>query len=275
MSEGYIYCFGNKSMAGIYKIGMTEKTPEHRLSDANSSDTWRPPTLYTIEFAKRVLNPREKESIIHNILKHSRIHPKREFFNESIERIRLLFDLPDGEYWQPERPTVASFIQTYMPISAPTSAPTSASTSHVSLLMMDSANPNDEDIASTNRIIMSQSDIQSDIQNITEDISDNSENGETSRNVNGCRVMSLCFNNNQRIRHRIRKNKLDESNWVGVYNAREDGILFEGQILTLNQFALRHYASELPKRSRVNAWFECECDVNGAWISTYELPTIR
>jgi hypothetical protein len=141
--------------------------------------------------------------------------------------------------------------------------------------MMDSANPNDEDIASTNRIIMSQSDIQSDIQNITEDISDNSENGETSRNVNGCRVMSLCFNNNQRIRHRIRKNKLDESNWVGVYNAREDGILFEGQILTLNQFALRHYASELPKRSRVNAWFECECDVNGAWISTYELPTIR
>ena len=267
MSEGYIYCFGNKSMAGIYKIGMTQKTPEHRLSEANSSDTWRPPTPYTIEFAKRVSNPREKESIIHNILKHSRISSKREFFNDSIERIRLIFDLPDGEYWHHERPTPTSFIQTYMPISAPISRPQS----HVSLLMMDSANPNDEDIASTNRIIMSQSDIQ----NITDDISDNSENGDTSRNVNGSRVMSLCFNNNQRIRHRIRRNKPDESNWVGVYNAAEDGILFEGQILTLNQFALRHYASELPKRSRVNAWLECECDVNGAWISTYELPAIR
>ena len=182
MSEGYIYCFGNKSMAGIYKIGMTEKTPEHRLSDANSSDTWRPPTLYTIEFAKRVSNPREKESIIHNILKHSRINSKREFFNESIERIRLIFDLPDGEYWQHERPTPVSFIQAYMPISASTSTPQS----HVSLLMMDSANTYQPDISPTN-----------------EDISDNSENGETSRNVNGCRVMSLCFNNNQRIRHRI------------------------------------------------------------------------
>ena len=254
MSEGYIYCFGNKSMAGIYKIGMTEKTPEHRLSDANSSDTWRPPTLYTIEFAKRVSNPREKESIIHNILKHSRINSKREFFNESIERIRLIFDLPDGEYWQHERPTPVSFIQAYMPISASTSTPQS----HVSLLMMDSANTYQPDISPTN-----------------EDISDNSENGETSRNVNGCRVMSLCFNNNQRIRHRIRRNKPDESNWVGVYNAVEDGILSEGRALTLNQFALRHYASELPKRSRVNAWLECECEVNGAWISTYELPAIR
>jgi hypothetical protein len=39
MSEGYIYCFGNKSMVGIYKIGVTEKTPEQRLSEANSSDT--------------------------------------------------------------------------------------------------------------------------------------------------------------------------------------------------------------------------------------------
>lgn len=264
MSEGYIYCFGNKSMAGIYKIGMTEKTPEHRLSEANSSDTWRPPTLYTIVFAKRVSNPREKESIIHNILKHSRINLKREFFNESIERIRLIFDLPDGEYWHDETPSVTSFIRTYMPISA--------STPHVSLLMMDSANTIDGDTISTNTTIMSQRDIQ----NITDDISDNSENGDTLRNVNGCRVMSLCFNNNQRIRHRIRKNKPDESNWVGVYNANEDGILFEGQILSLNQFASRHYSSELPNRTpKVNAWFECECDVNGAWISTYELPAIR
>jgi len=142
MSEGYIYCFGNKSMAGIYKIGMTEKTPEQCLSEANSSDTWRPPTLYTIEFAKRVLNPREKESIIHNILKHARINSKREFFNDSIERIRLLFDLPDGEYWQPDIPTPVSFISACIPISASTSAPTS----HVSLLMMDSANTYQLDI---------------------------------------------------------------------------------------------------------------------------------
>jgi hypothetical protein len=264
MSEGYIYCFGNKSMVGIYKIGMTEKTPEQRLSEANSSDTWRPPTPYVIEFAKRVSNPKDKESIIHNILKNSRINSKREFFNESIERIRLIFDLPDGEYWHHDRPTLTSFIPTCIPISAPQS--------HVSLLTMDSANSNDQDIVQINRTILNHNDIRP----TNEDTSDNYENSDTSRTIKGCRTMSLCFNNNQRIRHRIRKDKPDESNWVGVYNANEDGILFDGQILTLNQFASRHYSSELPNRtSRVNAWLECECEVNGSWNSTYELPTIR
>ena len=74
----------------------------------------------------------------------------------------------------------------------------------------------------------------------------------------------------------IRKNKPDESIWVSVYNATEDGILFQGRVLTLNQFASRHYATEVPNRtSRVNAWLECECEVNGSWISTYDLDTIR
>ena len=123
-----------------------------------------------------------------------------------------------------------------------------------------------------NRTILNHNDIQP----TNEDTSDNYENSDTSRTIKGCRTMSLCFNNNQRIRHRIRKDKPDESNWVGVYNANEDGILFDGQILTLNQFASRHYSSELPNRtSRVNAWLECECEVNGSWNSTYELPTIR
>ena len=45
MSFGYVYCFSNESMKGILKVGMTERTPNIRLNEANASDTWRPPTL--------------------------------------------------------------------------------------------------------------------------------------------------------------------------------------------------------------------------------------
>ena len=60
MNEGYIYCFSNKSMPGILKVGMTERTPDVRLNESNNSDTWRPPTPYKIEFAKKVSNPKQK-----------------------------------------------------------------------------------------------------------------------------------------------------------------------------------------------------------------------
>ena len=101
MSVGYIYCFSNESMPGILKIGMTERTPEERLKEANNPDTWRPPTLYKIEIAKKVTNPLEKEKAIHNILDKFkvRINPKREFFRITIEDIKMFFNLMDGEIW--------------------------------------------------------------------------------------------------------------------------------------------------------------------------------
>lgn len=40
---GYIYAFSNKSMPGFIKIGMTERTPEERLAEANLPDTFKPP----------------------------------------------------------------------------------------------------------------------------------------------------------------------------------------------------------------------------------------
>ena len=65
MSSGYLYCFSNPSLPGIYKIGMTARTPEERLKEANS-DTWRhDATPFIIEFTKCVENPRQKEKMIH------------------------------------------------------------------------------------------------------------------------------------------------------------------------------------------------------------------
>ena len=105
MTDGYIYCFSNPSMPGILKVGMTERTPEARLSEANTSDTWRPPTSYKIEFAKKVSNASQKEKTLHTLLEQytDRIHPRREFFRVSPEEVRKFFDLMDGEMWAETR----------------------------------------------------------------------------------------------------------------------------------------------------------------------------
>ena len=101
MNEGYIYCFSNKSMPGILKVGMTERTPDIRLNESNNSDTWRPPTPYKIEFAKKVSNPKQKEITIHILLSQytERINPRREFFRVTSEEVKEFFNLMDGDLW--------------------------------------------------------------------------------------------------------------------------------------------------------------------------------
>jgi len=102
-NNGYIYAFKNDCMPNIFKIGMTTRNPEIRLLEANSTDTWRPPCLYEIAFAKKVNNPKEKENILHTILSKNgkRVNDKREFFNIYIDELKLYFDLIDGDYYNP------------------------------------------------------------------------------------------------------------------------------------------------------------------------------
>jgi len=195
-NEGYIYCFTNESMPGILKIGMTERTPEKRLNEANEHDTWRPPTPYNFELAKKVSDAYSKEKKLHKLLEKYtyRIHPRREFFRASVEDVSLFFDLMDGE---------------------------------------------DLNITCVNPTC-----------------------------VKGSRDMSKCFKNGQKIRHKIDDNKIR----VGTYDAKENEILYNGEYYSLNKFAKSHYETEKPDRTpSVNAWKECECEVDGSWISTYSL----
>lgn len=85
-------------MPGIYKIGMTTRTPEERLKEANTSNTWKPPAPYFIEMSKQVNNPLKTEASLHKLLERfcTRIHPKREFFRLSLEDVRLFFNLIEG-----------------------------------------------------------------------------------------------------------------------------------------------------------------------------------
>jgi hypothetical protein len=108
--EGWVYCISNENVRSasspnniLLKIGMTDRTPQERLAEANKSDTWRPPVNYKIEFAKRVKNALKKEKTLHKLLEqyNERVNRSREFFDISVEKARLYFDLMDGEYWEP------------------------------------------------------------------------------------------------------------------------------------------------------------------------------
>ena len=87
---GYVYCFSNPSMIGIYKIGYTTKTPEERLKQANTS-TFAPPTEYIIELSVKVSEPYKKEQIIHKLFDEYRVNPIKEFFKLSLDKIKLYF----------------------------------------------------------------------------------------------------------------------------------------------------------------------------------------
>lgn len=214
MSTGFIYCFSNPSYLAL-KIGMTERTPEARLSEANSSDTWRP-TDFKIEFAKKVTNPKEKERTLHSLLEKyaERINPRKEFFEVSREYVLSLFDLMDGEMWAETR-------------------------------------VNEEEDSPLEPV----------------------PQGKT-KGVIGCRNMKECFTHGQRIRHEC-KPKNSNKIWIGTFDSSEEEgkIVFEGEKLSLNQFVVTHYEKERPDRGpKANAWKECECEVDGEWISTYSLP---
>lgn len=103
MSHGYVYCMSNPAMPGLLKIGYTERTLDERLQEANLS-TWVPQP-FLLEFAKFVKQPNAKEQIVHRILAAERVNARREFFRTSVEPVRLLFDLMDGQWWDGEEST--------------------------------------------------------------------------------------------------------------------------------------------------------------------------
>jgi len=85
----------------------------------------------------------------------------------------------------------------------------------------------------------------------------------------GCRDMTKCFTNGQKIRHKIGIDKI----WIGTYDLSKNVILYENlSYISLSGFAGKHYSIESPYRSdSANGWYECECEVDGKWISTHNL----
>ena len=91
----------------------------------------------------------------------------------------------------------------------------------------------------------------------------------------GCRDMTKCFTDGQYIRHVIGGSGI----WQGIYNMERNKIIvnqaINGEVnieyKSLSSFAQAHYRAENSNRTSANGWAECECYVNGQWISTYNL----
>ena len=82
-------------------------------------------------------------------------------------------------------------------------------------------------------------------------------------NIKGCRDMIKCFTNGQHIRHAIGIYKT----WNGTYDLDNNVIVCDGEFYkTLSGFATAHRGGQ-----NANGWKECECEVNGKWISTFNL----
>ena len=89
-------------MPGLLKIGMIhnadERTPLDRAKELYKTGV---PLPFDLEFAKKVSNPKQKETLLHALLSQytERPNPLREFFRVSPEEVKTFFGLMDGEMW--------------------------------------------------------------------------------------------------------------------------------------------------------------------------------
>jgi len=94
--SGYIYCLSNESYKDIYKIGFTKNNPDVRMMKLNTTGV---PTPFKLEFAKQVMNYKDKEKKLHSIFDEYRVNKNREFFKMELKKIKGLFDLIDGQWY--------------------------------------------------------------------------------------------------------------------------------------------------------------------------------
>jgi hypothetical protein len=101
---GWLYCFENPSMPGIYNIGGSTDTPEDVLMDANKGGEWVAPTPYQLVLVRHVGRVREIERVLHSLLEELglRVHPQKAFFRVSLSVVEKCFKLaetsePDDE----------------------------------------------------------------------------------------------------------------------------------------------------------------------------------
>ena len=87
--------------------------------------------------------------------------------------------------------------------------------------------------------------------------------------VKKCRDMTKCFTHGQRIRHTV-----SDKVRMGTYDSAKNAIVHNGiAYSTLTKFATAHVLTEHnPSRAtKRDGWKHCTCEVQGKWVSTYNL----
>lgn len=96
-TAGWVYCFENDAMPGMYKVGVTRRTPTQRLAEANSSNTWVP-SPFRIVMSKHTADAFATEKWLHQRLSEMgfRVNRRREFFSAPLTVLQPLFDQVEG-----------------------------------------------------------------------------------------------------------------------------------------------------------------------------------
>jgi len=84
---GWVYILSNENMPGIFKVGMTTTSPEIRAKEISSATGV--PYPFKVEAAFHCEDPAYSEKELHDALSDFRINDSREFFEVSLEELKL------------------------------------------------------------------------------------------------------------------------------------------------------------------------------------------
>ena len=82
----FVYIFENEFMPNLYKVGMTSRSPEERLTELHSTGV---PGRFNIVGKYQVYDAYGVESRAHELLVEKRVDSSREFFSGPLEEIEL------------------------------------------------------------------------------------------------------------------------------------------------------------------------------------------
>src|SRR5260370_21009125 len=96
---GYVYILTNPTMPGLVKIGSTKLLPEARASQLSTTGV---PVPFQVIAFYRFENELRAERELQAMFSRQRVHPRREFFETTIEEARsALLRLSNGNFHEP------------------------------------------------------------------------------------------------------------------------------------------------------------------------------
>lgn len=94
-SFGFIYVLSNPEMDGVYKVGMTDRSPHLRAAEISAATGV--PQPFNVEYYAEVSAPAVYEKMVHERLSQSRVNGGREFFRADIMEIVGAIRDPKGD----------------------------------------------------------------------------------------------------------------------------------------------------------------------------------
>lgn len=102
---GFIYVLRNECMPGIYKIGMTDRSPRQRCAELSASTSV--PAEFVLVCVAEVRDALAKERSMHDQYCRARVSGNREFFrldameaSDVIAELECLADKDGGMFWE-------------------------------------------------------------------------------------------------------------------------------------------------------------------------------